>query len=157
LVTLGPNTTAVLPAIAMAICEKVGNGNGTGLPLGISMFYTLTGGCPGSTYGNWGLAIGAPGRLIIGIGGSTTTGSGSFTQGGTTGNSITTFGANPSHTHQVTVTTNVGGNTSSHDQGSETNYGRGGTYSVTGASGSATIAIPYAAYLLCQVNPSISN
>jgi len=153
-VALGSNTTAVLPAIAMAICAKTGSGTGNGLPAGISLFYSQTSSCPGS---NWGLAIGAPGRLIIGIGGNATTGVGSFTQGGTTGNSITTLGANPAHTHQVTVTADVGENTSSHDQGSETNYGKGGSYSVTGTSGSATIAIPYATFLLCQVMPSNSN
>ncbi|MGO4726952.1 MULTISPECIES: hypothetical protein [unclassified Inquilinus] len=144
---LQANTTDVLPAVALLVCQKTqGSGTGSGVPSGISLFYSQANSCPVST---WGPAVGAPGYLILGISGSTSTGAGSFSQGLPIGSPLTPGGTNPGHTHPISITADLGENTTGGTSGT-VYYGMGGNYTATGTTSSATIAVPYVALLLCQ-------
>jgi hypothetical protein len=143
---LQANTTDVLPAVALLVCQKTqGSGTGSGVPSGISLFYSQPNTCP---VGSWGPTVGAPGLLLLGISGSTSLGPGSFTQGLIIGSSVTP-GSNPSHNHPISITANLGNNSTDEQPGSDY-YGQGGDYTANGTTSSATIAVPYVALLLCQ-------
>lgn len=147
-VTAQANTTDVLPAVALLACQKTeGSGSGAGIPIGMGLFYSSPNTCP---VNGWNPAVGAPGNLILGISGSNQLGSQQFTQGLPIGASVTP-GTNPGHTHPVSVTANLGGNTSNHGSG-DTQFAKGGNNtSSVGQTGDTAIAIPYVALLLCQV------
>lgn len=154
----GDNTTDVLPAVSLLVCQKVKTGSstypiGSGIPDGIALFYSQPNTCP---LNSWNPAVGAPGDLVIGIGGSNVLGTKQFTQGLTIGAAVTP-GTNPSHTHPVSVTANLGWNTSNYGPG-DTAFAQGGSQtSSVGSTGPAWIDIPYVALLLCQVGSSSSS
>jgi len=144
---LQANGEAVLPAVALLVCQKQAVGSGNGIPAGLSLFYSVAYACPET---GWGPAVGSPGFLVLGIPGSNGSGSGEFTQGLAIGTPITQGGALPSHTHPISITADLGNNTTAEQSGSDY-YGKGGNYTAYGTTSAATVAVPYVALLMCQV------
>lgn len=149
--TLGANPDPVVPAIAMMICQKsTGPNTPTGFPPLMSFYYSSTTGCPP----NSGPAIGAGGNFVLGIpeGGNPSL-PGQYTQGAVIGTPLSgqTGLPGPAHVNPISMTVDIGDNTTKH-YGSATTYAQGGSYTISGYSAPANIQLPYIPLLLCTYN-----
>jgi hypothetical protein len=147
--TLGQNTEPVVPAIALLVCQKTsGASNADGVPTNIAFYYSSTTGCPTGS----GPAAGAGGNFPLGIpaGGNPSLGN-YYTQGAVLGTPWSPSNPNPAHSHTLSGTLDLGDLTSPYG-GSTTHYATGGSYPVSGSSGSTSIQLPFVQYLLCSAN-----
>jgi hypothetical protein len=148
--TLDSNTEPVVPAIALLVCQKTsGASNANGVPTNIAFYFSSTTGCPTGS----GPAAGAGGTFPLGIPAGGNPSLGNYeTQGAVLGTPWSPSTPNPGHTHGVTANLDLGDLSSPYYPGSSTHYAQGGTYTVTGQSGSTSIQLPFVQYLLCSAN-----
>lgn len=141
---LGDNTTPVLPTVALLMCIKTGiTSQSSNMPLGMSVFFSAST-CPA----NFGIAPASSGNFIVGIDDA--------------GSQAATFGGQsiawnqqgmPTHSHTISSsdTVDLGNNSTWEASGNDYTFGKGGSYSYGGPTGSTEVALPYAPLMLCSV------
>ena len=142
--TLGPNTSPVIPTVALLMCEKTQTLSlSSNMPLGMSLFFSAQL-CPA----NFGIAAGSSGNFLIGI-------DDKGSQGATYGGKSIAFNDTtmPSHIHSIPdgAQVNLGNNSTWVLGGSDYTFGKGGDYTYSGASDPTVVALPYAPLMLCTV------
>lgn len=142
--TLGPNTSPVIPTVALLMCEKTQTLSlSSNMPLGMSVFFSAQL-CPA----NFGIAAGSSGNFLIGI-------DDKGTQGATFGGAPIAFNqtAMPSHVHSMPdgAQVDLGNNSTWVLGGNDYTFGKGGNYTYSGASDATEVALSYAPLMLCTV------